>query len=102
LNILFESKIIEFDGSVIRVNYTEENYLKLKEKYLEVYSDLALHYLEKKDASEFLFKYVKVVNSIYLPNNNFQEEFVKWYYDLYKRYGNELDDENLKEDYIRE
>lgn len=100
LNILFESKIIEFNGTKVKVNINENNYLKLKEIYLKTYQDLAITYLEKRNADEFLYKYVKKENNLYLPKDENLKKFVLYYYEQYKKYANTIDDEDKKQNYV--
>lgn len=97
---LFETKLIEFNGEKVIINYCEENYEKIKQWYLNTYTKLAKHYLEKKDASEFLFDYVEIVDNKYLPKNLEIRKFVEYFYEQYKEFGNIIDTEDKKENYI--
>ncbi|GAX86931.1 conserved hypothetical protein [Lebetimonas natsushimae] len=78
---LFENEIISFNGKSLEYNYS--NYEKLKNWYKNTYLDLARHYVEKKDAKEFLDKLVYKDKNFY-PLNKKADEFVRYYY---KRYG---------------
>ena len=97
---LFDSNIIEFDGTKIIVSITDENYDKLKQWYLKTYEELAINYLEKRNADEFLYTYMKKEGSIFLPKDQKIKKFVLWYYEEYKKYANTLDDEDKKENYL--
>ncbi|WP_332908900.1 invasion protein CiaB [Helicobacter anatolicus] len=63
-----------------------ENFLKLREWYLEVYEDLAKHYIEKKDAKNFLEKFAKNKEPVLKE----AREFVAWYWEQYQRMGREV------------
>ena len=103
LDIMFNSEIFEIiplsispqgrevKWFKIKLNFTEKNWEKLKENYIKNYKRLILIYLEKKDAWEFLFNYVETdKNWNNLSKNKELKEFVKYYYDLYKKIGNEV------------
>lgn len=100
LKALFDSNIIEFDGSKIKVSITEENYEKLKQWYLKTYEKLAVHYLEKRNADEFLYTYMKKEGTVFFPKDEKIKKFVLWYYEEYKKYANTIDDEDKKENYL--
>lgn len=100
LSALFDSNIIEFNGNKITVRITEENYNKLKEWYLKTYEELAINYLEKKNADEFLYTYMKKEENVFLPKDEKIRKFVLWYYEQYKIYANTIDDEDKKENYL--
>jgi hypothetical protein len=102
LDPLFESGILNFDGDKLKININEETYKKFKENFLEMYKDLVSHYLNKKDASEFLFKYVQEESKNYLPKKKYIRDFIEYYYKLYKEFGNQTDKEDPKENYIKE
>jgi hypothetical protein len=78
---LFENEIISFNGKSLEYDYS--NYEKLKNWYKNTYLDLAEHYVEKKDAKNFLDKLVYKDKNFY-PLNKKADEFVRYYY---KRYG---------------
>jgi len=86
LELLYKSGLIEFEN-IIKINY--DKYSEFKKVYKEAYLELAKIYLQKKDASEFLFKFVQKVDNIYLPKTDAVLEFVRNYYKDYKKIGNE-------------
>jgi hypothetical protein len=59
----------------------------MKELYIQSYKDLAMHYLDKKDANEYLARYATKVDGIYLPKDEQTKEFVEYYYARYKEIG---------------
>lgn len=100
LNALFDSSIVEFTGNKIKVNINDENYEQLKEWYLKTYEELAINYLEKRNADDFLYTYIKKEDKVFLPKDEKIKKFVLWYYEEYKKYANILDDEDKKENYL--
>lgn len=101
LFILFESKIIIFNNeNKIQFVYNEENYNNLKQTYIRHYRQLINIYLNKIDAWEFLNIYVFKDNWIYLPKDKKIRDFVEYYYWLYKKIWNEIDESISKGDYL--
>ncbi len=92
LDILFDVGAIEFleDSKKIKIRF--EKYEELKSAYITRYSELIEHYLEKKDASEFLFRYLKKVDGFYKPKSLKPLEFVDYYWNLYKEIGQDIDE----------
>jgi len=103
LNIMFDSWIFKIEphpnpllkgegikGFKIKLNWSLKNYERLRKNYIKHYKKLICIYLEKKDAWEFLFDYVvqdKNWNNV--SKNKVLREFGEYYYDLYKKIGNE-------------
>lgn len=100
LKILFDSKILSWDGKKIQINITKQTYDKTKQLYKKAYNELAKHYLDKKDASIFLQGYTIEENGKILPKDKEVREFALWFYDKYKEFGNQIDETVSKEDYI--
>lgn len=100
LKALFDSSVIEFNGTKIKVSITDENYEKLKGWYLKTYENLAINYLEKRNADEFLYTYMKKEEAVFLPKDEKIKKFVLWYYEQYKKYANTLETEDKKENYL--
>ncbi|MFK7779903.1 MAG: invasion protein CiaB [Candidatus Gracilibacteria bacterium] len=101
LGILFESGIIIVnDDKKIELNYSEESYEKLKLVYIIHYKRLIDIYLNKIDAGFFLNKYTIKKNGYYLPINDKIRNFVEYYYGVYKRIGNDIDESILRETYM--
>ena len=87
---LFESGIFAFDGK-LHVDLSYKKYEKLKHWYLQIYSDLAKTYLDKKDSSTFLDLYIVKDGQSCLPKAPEIREFVLYYYELYKKIGRDID-----------
>jgi len=91
LEIMFETSIFEIKDNKIILNFNAENFEKLKQKYIFHYKKLINIYLEKLDAWEFLYDYVIVDKSWNnISKNKILKEFWNYYYDLYKKIGNEV------------
>jgi len=104
LEIMLESKIFKIEshpnhllkgegtkGFKIKLNWSIENYENLKKNYIKHYKKLIQIYLDKRDAWEFLFDYVITdKNGNNISKNKKLREFWEYYYDLYKKIGNEV------------
>jgi len=99
LSLLFESGVCSFKNSKLKINFTLEFYEKFKELTFKTYHNLAKHYALKIDASEFLRQFCFIENGIYLPNLQECKDFVEFYYALYEKFGNVLDDSGEFEKY---
>jgi hypothetical protein len=84
LDILFSSGIVDFKKEIV-IDY--DRYEDMKKAYKECYKKLATHYVQKRDASEFLYQYAQKSGGVYLPKNEKVKEFVEYYYDRYKLIG---------------
>ncbi len=84
LDILFSSEIIRYSDK-IEIDYSRYN--AMKKAYQEAYRDLAKNYLDKVDASKYLFEYTIKEDNIYLPIKENIREFVESYYKRYKEMG---------------
>ncbi|NPA12253.1 MAG: invasion protein CiaB [Epsilonproteobacteria bacterium] len=87
LSGLFECGVIHFNGKNLEYDYS--NYEKLKDWYKKTYLDLAKIYEEKRDAKEFLDKFVYKDKNFY-PLNKKADEFVRYYYQRYKEIGDKI------------
>ena len=100
LDILFESWIIKINNDKkIELDFTESTYWELKKWYIKHYKKLINIYLNKIDAGEFLTKYTVKKEWYYLPKNNEVRDFVEYYYEIYKKIGNEIDESVSKNKY---
>ncbi|MDQ7008682.1 MAG: invasion protein CiaB [Candidatus Gracilibacteria bacterium] len=91
LEIMFEVGIFEIKNNKIMLKFSEENFEKLKHNYISHYKKLINIYLEKIDAGEFLFNYVVIDKSgNNVSKNKILQDFGNYYYDLYKKIGNEV------------
>ena len=88
-----ETKKLSIDTS----NPTIEN---LKQWYVNVYTNLAMHYLSKQDATLFLEKYAIKKNNKFTSTNDTIDNFIQYYFKRYQEIGQELDTSDKKENYI--
>ena len=86
---LFAAGVLGFDGS-LSVHIDAQTYAKLKEWYIATYTDLATHYLYKRDSKEFLARYIHKDGAVWMPRNSEAAAFVRHYYDLYKQIGRQI------------
>ena len=100
LNALFDTGILTWKKQKLSINISDEKYEELKKWYISTYQDLALHYLNKKDATLFLNKYAQKDDEYFMPVNSTIYSFVEYYFQRYKQIGQELDTTDKKENYI--
>jgi len=100
---LFDSKVLQWDekNKLLNITQNEETIDYLKKWYVNTYTNLALHYLNKKDATEFLDKYVVKNGKYYTSSDETIANFIKYYFQKYKDIGQELDNSDKKENYIK-
>ncbi len=92
LSLLFASGALKFENNALKVDFSEEAYERFKIAVLDNYTALGAHYAAKKDASEFLARFAKFENEIYLPTDAQTRAFVEFYYAKYEELANVLDD----------
>ncbi|MGP2658072.1 invasion protein CiaB [Malaciobacter sp. WC5094] len=98
---LFDSGILDWDEKNLIVDMSTEKHEALKKWYVQTYTDLAKHYLDKKDATQFLNQYAVKEEKYFMPVNKKINSFVKYYFKRYQEIGQELDTEDKKENYIK-
>ena len=86
LDLLFKSGAISYNKT-IQIDYSR--YDMMKAHYQRAYRDLALHYLRKEDAGNYLHRYVVREKGVYLPKDELVREFVEHYYGRYQEIGQE-------------
>lgn len=99
LHLLFESGVFDFKNQHLSVNFSKKAYEEWKKVVLKTYFSLAKHYSNKKDAKEFLEQFCLFENEIFLPKQEKCKNFVKFYYELYEKIGNEIDESGKFEYY---
>ncbi len=99
LNALFDSGVLEFDDT-LSIRMDDLSYEKLKNWYIRAYSELAEHYLLKKDAKVFLDRYLCKEGEDYMPKNKKIGLFVDYFWDLHKNIGREIDTSVDKKDWV--
>ncbi|EOI2969951.1 invasion protein CiaB, partial [Campylobacter jejuni] len=99
LSLLFESEVLIFENNNLKINFDLGHYEKFKELTLKNYHELVKHYALRLDAKEFLSRFCEIEDNIFLPIMPKCKEFVKFYYDLYEKIGNEIDNSGEFERY---
>ena len=100
---LFESGVLSWsdENKKLDINMSEVNDQNLKMWYIENYTKLAKHYLDKLDATIFLNLYAKKDGKYFMPNDKNINAFVKYYFKRYQEIGQEIDTEDKKSNYIK-
>jgi hypothetical protein len=99
---LFETKTLIWDNEnkKLNIDISSLKYEDLKSWYIKSYTDLAKHYLDKKDATQYLNIYAKKDGKYFLPIDENLKSFVKYYFKKYQEIGQELDNVDKKSNYI--
>lgn len=84
----------------LTISRNQTNIESLKNWYINTYNSLAQHYLEKKDATLWLNQYAVKKGKYFTSSDETIADFVSYYFDQYKKIGQELDTEDKKENYI--
>ena len=100
---LFESGILDWneEKKELKIDLEDEKFEKLKAWYIKNYTALAKHYLEKLDATKFLNIYATKKDKYFMPNDDKIKSFVEYYFKRYQEIGQELDDFDKKDNYIK-
>ncbi|MDK2063370.1 invasion protein CiaB [Aliarcobacter butzleri] len=103
LNGLFESGVLSWDyeNKKLSIDISEAKFEVLKAWYITNYTALAKHYLDKKDATQFLNNYATKKEKYFMPNDETINSFVKYYFKRYQEIGQELDTVDKKSNYIK-
>jgi len=101
LNGLFTVGILDFEENKLSIDLNESKIEELKQWYVKTYTDLAKHYLDKKDATLFLENFAKKESKYFMTNDSKIKAFVEFYFNRYKEIGQELDKEDKKSNYIK-
>ena len=100
---LFEAKVLVWneDTKSLTISRDDKTMETLKNWYIKTYSALALHYLNKKDATLFLEQYAIKKEKYYTSTNSNIDNFIQYYFKRYKEIGQDLDTSDKKENYIK-
>ena len=99
LHGLFESGVLKFTNK-LEIDMSDEAYERAKAWYINTYKELALHYLNKKDATEFLHRYAQKDGKYFMPVNDNVKYFVNYYWGLHQEMGQIIDNSNEKEEWL--
>ena len=95
LSGLFETGVLKF-GKRLEIDMSDAAYERIKTWYLDTYRMLALHYLNKADASEFLYRYAQKEGKYFMPVRDEVKYFVNYYWNLHQQIGQVIDEESDK------
>lgn len=101
LSGLFDTEVLIWNEQKLTVDLCEEKIKALKQWYLTTYKSLAQHYLNKKDATEFLNQYATKEEKYFMPTSAKINTFVQHYFKRYQEIGQELDTIDKKENYVK-
>ncbi len=99
LHILFKSGVLKFKNK-LEIDMSDAAYESAKALYIETYKSLALHYLNKKDASDFLHRYAQKEGKYFMPIDDEVKYFVNYYWGLHQEMGQIIDDSNEKDAWL--
>ncbi len=101
LSGLFSSNILAWDtqSNKLTIKLNDTSISLLKQWYIDTYSSLATHYLEKKESTIWLNQYTKKDEKYFMPVDTTIKHFVEYYFNRYKLIGQELDNEDKKSNY---
>ena len=99
LHGLFESGILRFEKR-LQIDRSDEAYERAKAWYTQCYHDLALHYLHKKDATQFLERFAQKEGKYWMPKDKTVNYFVKYYWNLHQDIGQVIDDESSRDEWV--
>lgn len=99
LSLLFKSGVLSFANGKLNIKFDEEAYEAFKAVFMQNYYKLARHYMLKEDAKIYLDEFCILEDGVFLPSDDDCKEFVKYYYELYQLYGNDIDESGEFEKY---
>lgn len=99
LSGLFKSGVLAFKNR-LEIDMSDTAYERIKAWYLSTYKELALHYLHKKDAGDFLYRYAKREGKYFMPTDEKVKYFVNYYWNLHQSIGQLIDEESNKEAWL--
>jgi len=99
---LFETKVLSWNTKEkkLTIDTSSQKIEKLKHWYIDTYTKLAIHYLEKKDATLFLQNYAIKKNNKFTSVDDTIDDFIQYYFKRYQKIGQELDTTDKKENYL--
>ncbi len=98
---LFETKVLSWntEDKELTINTSEKSIKNLKQWYIDIYTKLAIHYLNKIDATKFLENYAIKKDNKFTSTNETIDNFIQYYFKRYQEIGQELDTSDTKENY---
>jgi len=99
LHGLFESGVLQFKNR-LEIDMSDAAYERAKAWYIKTYKSLALHYLNKKDASDFLHRYAQKEGKYFMPVDERVKYFVNYYWNLHQEMGQVIDEDSDKDAWL--
>jgi hypothetical protein len=96
---LFESGVLGF-GETLVIDEGDEATARLIEWYRATYLELATHYLAKRDAKEFLERFVVKEEGGWLPREKSVRRFVEQYWELHRSIGRDVDESDQASNWL--
>ncbi len=102
LSGMFESSVLEFDeeSKTLNIDLSPGKLNILRMWYISTYRSLAIFYMEKKDALEFLHHFVAKEERYFKPHCPGARAFVEYYWERFKTIGQVVDKKSNKEDWV--
>ena len=100
LSALFTCELLKWENEKLSIDLSKTKYENLKKWYIKNYTNLAKHYLDQKDALEFLNQFIIKEEKYFMPIDKTINSFVKFYFKRYQEIGQELDVLDKKSNYI--
>jgi hypothetical protein len=99
---MFETQTLSWDkeNKKLTIDTKNDKIEALKQWYIQTYSNLALTYLEKKQANSFLDIYAIKNEKYFTSTNKVLADFISYYFNRYQEIGQELDTTDSKENYL--
>jgi len=85
LELLYGAGALRFEGHSVQID--ADAYDAVEALYRKTYTELARHYVERRDAAEYLYRYLGKVGQHFLPLTPEVRRFVKAYYARYREIG---------------
>ncbi len=101
LSGLFSSNVLSWDkeNKKLTIDQDGKKLESLKKWYIDTYSSLGQHYLDKKDATLFLNRYAVKKGKYFTSVDETIDNFIQHYFTRYKEIGQELDTTDSKDNY---
>lgn len=101
LHILFEARILHFDGAKLHINLSTNDYNNVKALYIRYYNELAELYIAKQRACIFLERFAQKDSlGNFKPTAPNPRAFVEYFWNRYQEIGQEIDTSDAHKQYL--
>ncbi|MCO4782432.1 MAG: invasion protein CiaB [Candidatus Cloacimonetes bacterium] len=100
---LLDTGVIAFDTEKLdlKIDLSVEKFEAIKQWYFDTYKKLVVdYYLPKNDPQSFLDEFVVKEGKFYESKDKTIQAMSVWYWDLYKKYGREVDISDSRDNYM--